>query len=154
MWNRRILLTAIALGCTINLVVLFMKLRGGSDEAPITRLSWPIQRDLGVLNAGDERTTTFELKNQSTQHLTKLYITGSCGCTRVGETPRELAPGSSATLEITFDSGNKTGDVEIPIWVDYMRDGSEVSEIVFLKASISKGLETLEQKSLASKGDR
>jgi hypothetical protein len=71
--------------------------------------------DLGEVANGEIRTIEVEVLNSGGAPLQIEQISTSCGCTTAEVEPRTIAPGSSAILRITFDSGAHGPDFQGPI---------------------------------------
>ncbi len=65
--------------------------------------------DFGTILQGDKVVHRFEIQNQGDAPLEIHKVKTTCGCTVARDYPREIAPGKSAELLVTFDSSHKRG---------------------------------------------
>ena len=67
------------------------------------------EHDFGILIDGEKVTYSFRFTNSGDAPLIISNAKGSCGCT-VPNYPKEpIAPGVSASIDVTFDSKGRTG---------------------------------------------
>lgn len=65
--------------------------------------------DFGTILQGDKVAHRFEVENQGDATLKIHKVKTTCGCTVAKDYPRELAPGKSGELLVSFDSNHKRG---------------------------------------------
>lgn len=67
------------------------------------------EHDFGILVDGEKVTYSFQFTNSGNAPLIISNAKGSCGCT-VPNYPKEpIAPGATASIDVTFDSKGRTG---------------------------------------------
>tara|TARA_B100000683_G_scaffold135740_1_gene132529 strand:- start:14099 stop:14539 length:441 start_codon:yes stop_codon:yes gene_type:complete len=67
------------------------------------------EHDFGILIDGEKVTYSFQFTNSGDAPLIISNAQGSCGCT-VPNYPKEpIAPGTTASVDVTFDSKGRTG---------------------------------------------
>ena len=81
-----------------------------ASKYPPTTLKFDrMEHDFGKVEENTKNTTMFTFTNTGNEPLVIENAKGSCGCT-VPKWPKEpIAPGASAEMEVTFDSGKKKG---------------------------------------------
>jgi hypothetical protein len=67
--------------------------------------------DFGQIWTGDPCKTEVELKNVGDAPLKILNVKSSCGCTAAKPSKRELAPGESDTMTVTYDTNKNAKQV-------------------------------------------
>lgn len=65
--------------------------------------------DFGDIKQGEKVSHTFVLSNGGGDLLTITDVKASCGCTAANPEDRELAPGQSTNLVVTFNSAGRMG---------------------------------------------
>ena len=65
--------------------------------------------DFGTATEGDKLTHVFEVKNTGTANLVLDRATTSCGCTSAVIRSREIPPGGTGEIEVTFDTTARRG---------------------------------------------
>lgn len=65
--------------------------------------------DFGNINQGDVVSHEYVIKNEGTENLILENIKATCGCTAAQPDKRELNPGESTKLKVTFDSAGRKG---------------------------------------------
>jgi len=68
-----------------------------------------VDYDFGNITQGDIVSHTFILSNNGGDLLKITDVRASCGCTAANPTKRELKPGESSNLEVTFNSKGRKG---------------------------------------------
>ena len=82
-------------------------------EAAAQRLEVEPERwDFGTAGAGERLTHAFTITNEGNRDLTIGRIAAACACTATVVEGNRLAPGESATLRVTLDTGRYRGVVE------------------------------------------
>ncbi len=81
------------------------------DSAP--KATWDSDSiDLGILAAGEVAEVQYVLTNTGRSPLVVTQVMPSCGCTVAKDWDQgTLGPGNSRTLTLTFDAGDRIGDV-------------------------------------------
>lgn len=96
----------------IPLVCFALALSAGHAAAgPRLAVAEPVF-DYGTILQGDKVDHNFRLTNPGDTVLEIHKVKTTCGCTVARDYPREIAPGASAELAITFDSAHKRGRQE------------------------------------------
>lgn len=65
--------------------------------------------DFGNIQQGDVVSHNFVLKNIGTEKLVIEKVRASCGCTAAAPEKKELEPGESTSVKVTFDSHGRVG---------------------------------------------
>lgn len=65
--------------------------------------------DFGNINQGDVVSHEYIIKNEGTEKLSLTNIKATCGCTAAQPDKKELNPGESTKLKVTFDSAGRRG---------------------------------------------
>lgn len=80
------------------------------STSPITEIVFDaLEYDFGTITSGEKITHVYTFTNTGDAPLVLSNAKGSCGCT-VPSWPREpILPGEQGTIEVTFDSTNKSG---------------------------------------------
>jgi hypothetical protein len=89
--------------------------------------------DLGLLRQGVEAKGDFELRNPTSTTVRLLEVSTSCGCTGYELSRREVAPGQSAMLTLTLNTGEARGTVRIRAVVVYQKQGEEQKRVSVLQ---------------------
>lgn len=78
---------------------------------PIAEMTFDyLSYDFGTIISGDKVSYVYTFTNTGKEALVIANAKGSCGCT-VPSWPKEpIAPGEKATIEVSFDSSNKSGN--------------------------------------------
>lgn len=77
-----------------------------------------VKFDLGKVNKGDVSTKRLTLRNIGTEKLDIGNVEVSCGCTGTVVSNKELKPGDTTSLMITFNSKNFSGPVHKTVTVN------------------------------------
>ena len=81
---------------------------GHAEAGPRLVVEEPVY-DYGTIPQGDKVDHIFHLTNSGDAVLEIHKVKTTCGCTVARDYPREIAPGASADLAVTFDSARKRG---------------------------------------------
>lgn len=73
--------------------------------------------DFGLVYTHGATVCEFPFRNVGTQPLKILSIQKACGCAKAEATPRELAPGQSGKITVTFDLKGRQGDQRQNIFI-------------------------------------
>jgi hypothetical protein len=65
--------------------------------------------DFGTATEGDKLTHVLQVKNTGTGNLVLDRVTTSCGCTSAVIKTKEIAPGGTGEIEVTFDTTARRG---------------------------------------------
>ena len=68
-----------------------------------------VEYNFGNINQGDIVSHTFVISNNGGDLLKITDVRASCGCTAANPTKREVKPGESSNLEVTFNSKGRKG---------------------------------------------
>lgn len=103
---------------------------------PLTALSFDsYEHDFGVIDEGDVVTHTFTFTNTGAEPLILDKCKGSCGCT-VPQCPKEpIAPGTSGTIEVKFNSKGKKNSQTKKVTVTANTDPAQT--ILTIKAQVT-----------------
>lgn len=79
-------------------------------KGPTTEITFDeTEYDFGTVVSGEKVSQIFTFKNTGTEPLILINAKGSCGCT-VPRWPKDpIAPGETASIEVSFNSKNKKG---------------------------------------------
>lgn len=95
---------------------IFVALSYAQETAPLTPELSPPQitlpessHDFGDLEEGDVATHNFVVKNSGGSQLVLERVGTSCGCTAALPEKKEIAPGDTTTIEVSFNSKNRAG---------------------------------------------
>lgn len=92
-------------------------------------------RDFGTMYQDQQVSTRFAFRNTGDETLVINSVTSSCGCTAVVPSPRQIAPGGSGSLQVTFASGRMRDQVTKYIYVD-TNDALEQRTVLTITAHI------------------
>ena len=67
------------------------------------------EHDFGILIDGEKVTYSFRFTNSGDAPLIISNAKGSCGCTVPNFPKKPIAPGASASIDVTFDSKGRAG---------------------------------------------
>lgn len=81
--------------------------------------------DFGTVLQGDKVEHTFRLTNRGDAPLEIHKVKTTCGCTVARDYPREIAPGASGEMTVTFDSSRRRGRQEKGITLFTNAEASE-----------------------------
>ena len=65
-----------------------------------------MEHDFGQIAQGEPQTAVFTLTNQSQDPMIITRVKGSCGCTATAYEKEPIAPGTSTTIEATYNAKN------------------------------------------------
>lgn len=103
---------------------------GSIDSSYLPILTWDEEvYDFGSIFEGDVVTKDFSFTNTGTAPLLILNATSTCGCT-VPEWPKTaIAPDSTASIKVKFNSLNKPGDQskEVTIFANTFPNTSKIT---------------------------
>lgn len=124
--RRILLLTLLAAACAVAQARFEIV---GGDRFDFGRLFtvMPVSKDLTIRNTGDD---TLKIKN----------VSGSCGCTGTLLSNRQIPPGGSGTLKITFDPAKFNGGVEKVVSM-HTNDPDAPNPHIYFTATIAQILE-------------
>lgn len=77
--------------------------------------------------------TTFELSNTGANPLNIRQITANCGCVESSISTKDLKPGESATMNVTFDSKGRRGRQYKTVTI-FSNDPSAPTQVVTIRA--------------------
>jgi hypothetical protein len=93
--------------------------------------------DFGVATEGDKLTHAFTVKNSGTAPLVIDQVRTSCGCTAAALKTKEIPPGGTGQIEVTFDTNGRTGQNHKTITVT-SNDKSKPSATLDIKATVEQ----------------
>ncbi len=91
---------------------------GATTAQPKLQILEGAKFDLGKVDRGTVATKRLTLKNVGNEKLVIGNVEVSCGCTGTVVSSKELKPGDTTSLLITFNSKNFTGQVHKSVWVN------------------------------------
>ena len=119
----------------------FSKLRKKElKKAPMVSLS-SNKVDLGKIKAGLRKSGTFTITNTGKTMLKVYHIKTDCSCTIIKNPKREIAPNSSSTFSVEFDSIFKKGIQSKPITI-YTNSPNSSVITVQIKANVTDYMAT------------
>jgi len=68
-----------------------------------------LEHDFGTVTEGEKVACVFKYENRGTADLVILEATTSCGCTIPRFNDEPVAPGEGGTIEVVFDTSNRSG---------------------------------------------
>jgi len=93
--------------------------------------------DFGELTPGDVVNYKFVFKNTGGSNLLIRKSKASCGCTASEPTSKDLAPGATSEIKVTFNStGKHDGDQSQSVTI-YTNDPTEPTQYLTIKAKIN-----------------
>ncbi len=93
--------------------------------------------DFGGITSGDVVTTTFKLTNTGKTDLNIRKTKASCGCTVPKLATRDLKPGESVDLSVTFNSAGRKGN-QIKTVTIYSNDPAKPIQKVTIKSKVTE----------------
>ena len=85
-------------------------------------------QDIGQVKQGTSTDVKYSLNNTSSKPLKIVEVSTTCGCTTTKLSRRELEPGESASLVLTYNSGTSRGSVQALAYVLYGVVGQKANE--------------------------
>lgn len=76
-----------------------------------------LEHDFGTLGAKQTAKHTFKFRNEGDSTLVIIEVKATCGCTGTLLSKKEISPGESGDIEVTFSSGNSSGQKKKAIYV-------------------------------------
>lgn len=68
-----------------------------------------LEHDFGTFNEGEMATHKFVFKNEGKSKVSLKEVRASCGCTTPQYTKKELAPGDTGSIMVTYNSNGRPG---------------------------------------------
>lgn len=93
--------------------------------------------DFGEIKEGVKVEYTFKIKNTGKSDLQLRSVKASCGCTAANPTSNVIKPGSSADLNVIFDSTGKLG-VQNKVITIISNDPNQSNTILRITGNVSK----------------
>jgi hypothetical protein len=93
--------------------------------------------DFGKVKQGELVKHEFVLKNASDKPMKIKEVNTSCGCTASEVKKRDLAPGDSTLIEVTFDSAGYSGPVKQFVFVNTDNPGMSMNRFT-IKADVER----------------
>lgn len=78
----------------------------------------PFTWDFGKAKEGVKLEHVFEITNDTQVAMAIREVTASCGCTATEVTKKDMAPGESTQVKVTFDSTKYSGFIEQFVYVN------------------------------------
>ena len=130
-WYKR-LVSFFALTCACASAVFAQP----ADEIkkPAVRIEAPVH-DFGSVSQGSKVIHDFVIKNAGTADLVVQRVQPACGCTVSTVMPSTIAPGTSGTIHVEFDTAGFSGEKLKTVRL-YTNDIDEPSSMVTLKGMI------------------
>lgn len=94
--------------------------------------------ELGSISEGEQVVTWFEYQNAGTAPLIIHDIKAGCGCTVPKWNDEPLAPGSSGSIRIVFNSSGKKGSQNIRVTVS--SNAKNAKEQLYIRAEVLNSL--------------
>jgi len=107
--------------------------------------------DLGTIYHGDVRTVKLLVSNSGNRPLQIRSIETSCGCTSAKKSLEPIAPGTSDTIEISFNSAGFEGRIRKEAMI-YSDDLSAPTIYISITGTVFSELETVPKTSLIQFG--
>lgn len=92
--------------------------------------------DFGNLRSGEVVKTSFKLVNTGNSPLNIRQTKANCGCTVSKPGKKDLAPGESTTLEVTFNPEGRVGNQQKNVTI-FSNDPQNPNQIITIKASVA-----------------
>jgi len=89
---------------------------------------------LGKIRQGTLRTIAYSIVNRGSEPLTISEVVASCGCTTTSITKKDIPPGETSVVTLSYDSGQSRGVVRVIAHVIYRRISMDGSESLSLEA--------------------
>lgn len=70
------------------------------------------KHDFGVIHEGQVVSHKYTFKNIGDNPLHILKVTAACGCTITDYSKQPILPGEHGTINVSFDSANKSGKIQ------------------------------------------
>jgi hypothetical protein len=80
-------------------------------------------KDIGVVRQGQSTSVSFVLRNRSSGPVEVIDVSTTCGCSDGAINPKQIAPGETASMTMTFRSGVSQGSLSIGADVFYRIEG-------------------------------
>lgn len=107
--------------------------------------------DLGTIYHGDVKTVKLLVSNSGTQPLHIRNVETSCGCTSAKKTLEPIAPGTSDTIEVSFNSTGFDGKIRKEVMI-YSDDPSSPTMFISITGTVTSELETVPKTTLLQFG--
>jgi hypothetical protein len=91
--------------------------------------------DFGTAKDGNKLTTSFKFNNTGKSNLNIRKANSNCDCTIVKSSKKDLKPGESGEIQVTFDTSGRTGNQSKFITV-YTNDPVEPIKKLVIKAKV------------------
>jgi len=108
-------------------------------EGPKIQFATPVY-DFGKVKSGEPVKYTFIFTNGGDELLILTNVQPSCGCTTAGEWSRQVEPGKTGSIPVSFNSANYNGQVMKTVTVT-SNDKSQPSVGLQLKGTVWKPIE-------------
>lgn len=96
------------------------------------------EHDFGTINDHQEVSHSFTFTNKGASKLTIKKTKANCGCTASEPAKKELMPGESSSIKVTFNSTGKHEGANQQMVTIYSSDPEEPTQYVTIKANVDK----------------
>jgi hypothetical protein len=96
----------------------------------------PESWDFGPIIEGDTATHIFLIKNTGNGELKIINVRSACGCTAALLSSKNIAPGQSTELKVSFNSNNYRSNFEKQVYLT-SNDPDEPSKTITVKGSVT-----------------
>jgi hypothetical protein len=113
-----------ALPVPLAAAVLLSALSWGSSSSPAQAAGTPVIDvahpvfDFGTVPEGDPARHVFKVKNAGTAPLEIRSVNASCGCTAAAPREKQIPPGGSGEIEVTYSTAGRRGRAEKTVTVN------------------------------------
>jgi hypothetical protein len=111
-------------GSVLSMLLLCLPQWSGNDLEILP----DVIQDLGLLRQGVGAKAEFELRNRTSASIRLLEVSTSCGCTGQNLSQADIAPGESAVLTVTFNTGHARDIARIHGVVLYRKAGERQNQ--------------------------
>ncbi|MEW5767101.1 MAG: DUF1573 domain-containing protein [bacterium] len=123
---------------------IFVALSYAQETTPVTPALPPPQitfpessHDFGSIEEGDMPTYNFVVKNTGGSQLVLERVQTSCGCTAALPQEREVAPGDTTTINVSFNSQNRAGQSVHKTVTVYSNDPEQPQATLTITGSVA-----------------
>jgi len=106
-------------------------------QTPVSNPSDSFVWDFGQIKQGTEVNHVFTITNESQQPIKIKDINTSCGCTASDVKKKDLAPGESTEIGVTFKSSGYSGPVQQFVYVHTDKPEDSILKLT-IKAEVIK----------------
>lgn len=99
----------------------------------------PMSHDMGDIKEGDKVTKVYTIKNEGSSILNIKDVKVSCGCTVAKPKKKDLEPGESTELEVTFNSSGKEGKQNKSVYIENNDPANSNARVTFTANVLTVG---------------